>query len=141
MKEITMYEANDGSKHSTKEQAIKRDDLLLKISEIEDLLPDKPKDKGCMFSNGKGYLPVDEKKFNLAKDKLMLLATEITGKDFQGNLHGIIGRYLDDSGSPAYSLLYRMQCVDNKFRMWGQPYFALNPMEGIQEQFKEIEIL
>lgn len=141
MKKITMYEANDGSKHKTEESAIERDNLLSELKIIEDLLPTKPKDEGCRFANGKGFISVDTEKFEEAKKLLIQYAERFTGQNFHNNLHGIIGRYLDDSGSPACTLLYRMQCVDSKYRMWGQPYFAYNPTEGTQEPFKEIEVV
>lgn len=137
MKEITMYEANDGSKHKTAQSAIERDDLLSELKKIEDLLPSEPKDKGCNFSNGKGFIPVGKDRFEEAKRLMIAYAERLTGQNFHNNLHGIIGRYLDDSGSPAYRLLYRMQCVDSQYRMWGQPYFAYNQNKGIQEEFNQ----
>lgn len=38
----------------------------------------------------------------------------------------IVGRYADDCG-PAFvrPAVYRLQCMDDQFREWGQPYFAL----------------
>lgn len=39
---------------------------------------------------------------------------------------GIIGRYLDDSGSGAYKYWYRFMCIDEKYREWQQPYYAIN---------------
>ncbi len=137
MKAITMYEANDGSKHKTEESAIERDNLLAEFKIIEDLLPPKLKDTGCHFANGKGFIKVNPEKFEEAKKLMIAYAEKFTGQNFHNNLNGMIGRYLDDSGSPAYSLLYRMQCVDSQYRMWGQPYFAYNPTEGIQEEFNQ----
>ena len=49
-------------------------------------------------------------------------------KFLDGKVHrqGIIGRYLDDSGTLAYKYWYRFMCIDEKYREWSQPYFAIN---------------
>ena len=39
---------------------------------------------------------------------------------------GIVGRYLDDGGGPLYKGWYRFMCIDDEYREWGQPYFAIN---------------
>jgi hypothetical protein len=46
-----------------------------------------------------------------------------------GKIHrqGIIGRFLDDSGSKVlYSTWYRFMCIDENYREWCQPYYAIN---------------
>lgn len=56
---------------------------------------------------------------------------------FVGGTHrqGIIGRYLDDSGdNRLYKNWYRFMCIDEHYREWGQPYFAINLNE--QERAK-----
>jgi len=49
-------------------------------------------------------------------------------KFLDGKVHrqGIIGRYLDDSGTLAYKYWYRFMCIDEKYREWEQPYYAIN---------------
>ncbi len=49
-------------------------------------------------------------------------------KFLEGKVHrqGIIGRYLDDSGSGTYKYWYRFMCIDEKYREWEQPYYAIN---------------
>lgn len=42
--------------------------------------------------------------------------------------NSIVGRYLD--GTPFYSFWYRLMCIDDSDREWGQVYFALNPDEA-----------
>lgn len=50
---------------------------------------------------------------------------------------GIIGRYLDDSGdSTLYKNWYRFMCIDDHYREWGQPYFAINLNEQEKAKFK-----
>ena len=49
--------------------------------------------------------------------------------------NSIIGRYLDDAGTNAvYSAWYRFMSMDDLYREWGQPYYALNPGTGKQNQ-------
>lgn len=49
-------------------------------------------------------------------------------KFLSGKVHrqGIIGRYLDDSGSGIYKYWNRFMCIDEKYREWEQPYYAIN---------------
>ena len=49
-------------------------------------------------------------------------------KFLKGKVHrqGIIGRYLDDSGSGIYKYWNRFMCIDEKYREWEQPYYAIN---------------
>ena len=40
---------------------------------------------------------------------------------------GIIGRYLDDCGNNEISKTWtRFMCIDDHYREWEQPYFAIN---------------
>lgn len=39
---------------------------------------------------------------------------------------GIIGRILDDSNSELYKTWNRFMCIDELYREWEQPYFAIN---------------
>jgi hypothetical protein len=44
----------------------------------------------------------------------------------------IVGRYQDDCGPAAIrGAWYRLMCMDNLFREWGQPYFALQANKRI----------
>lgn len=47
----------------------------------------------------------------------------------KGDVHrqGIVGRYLDDCGKIHISnVWYRFMCIDDMYREWQQPYFAIN---------------
>lgn len=47
--------------------------------------------------------------------------------DGQVHRQGIIGRFLDDSGNKIlYSAWYRFMCIDEYYREWCQPYYAIN---------------
>jgi len=49
-------------------------------------------------------------------------------KFLSGKVHrqGIICRYLDDSVSGIYKYWNRFMCIDEKYREWEQPYYAIN---------------
>jgi hypothetical protein len=40
---------------------------------------------------------------------------------------GIVGRYLDDGQNrKLYSVWYRFMCIDDNYKEWNQPYYAMN---------------
>lgn len=56
----------------------------------------------------------------------------ILPKDMDSNnvsRQGIVGRYLDDSGSSLYKNWYRFMCIDSLYREWSQPYYAHNELK------------
>ena len=75
---------------------------------------------------------------NLQKDFIKICVQEgiLPDRFLEGNIHrqGIIGS-LDDSGSGAYKYWYRFMCVDEKYREWQQPYYAIN----YDKEFVEFE--
>jgi hypothetical protein len=87
------------------------------------------------FVNGSGYIQL-----SIATHATFLLKfREIIEEDMPGQLEmfdrnpgGMIGRYLDDAGHPAYSLWQKVASMDGKLRLWGQPYFGANPDKGQQ---------
>lgn len=96
--------------------------------------------KGKLYENGKeiglktGYEPyiqhipgvIDE--VQQVFIELCVQEGILPDKFLKGKVHrqGIIGRYLDDSGSGAYKYWNRFMCIDEKYREWEQPYYAIN---------------
>jgi hypothetical protein len=99
---------------------------------------DKVKDK--LYENGSeiglktGYEPYIQhtpevvEEVQLAFIELCVKGGILPEKFLEGKVHrqGVIGRYLDDSGSGAYKYWYRLMCIDEKYREWEQPYYAIN---------------
>jgi hypothetical protein len=111
-----------------------------KIDEIFSLLPpslNSVKDK--LYENGNkiglktGYEPyiqhIPEMVEEAQRSFIELCVQEgILDKKFlSGKVQrqGAIGRYLDDSGSGIYKNWYRFMCIDEKYREWQQPYYAI----------------
>jgi hypothetical protein len=85
------------------------------------------------FANGSGYIQLTagtHAKFMLRyREVIKQTAPEWLGR-FDANPVGWIGRWLDDTGNPAYSLWGRAVCIDSNFRMWGQLYYATHQNEA-----------
>ena len=63
------------------------------------------------------------------QNKFIELVDEVLGTSYSGkevHRHGIIGRILDDSGNiELYRTWYRFMCIDEQYREWTQPAFAM----------------
>jgi len=112
-----------------------------KLDNIFSYLPpslDKVKDK--LYENGDevglktGYEPYIQHTPEVVEEvqatfiELCVKEGVLPEKFLEGKIHrqGIIGRYLDDSGSGTYKYWHRFMCIDEKYREWEQPYYAIN---------------
>lgn len=85
-------------------------------------------------AEGKYLMPyvqhVPEQIEKVQSEFLKLCAEVLKSKNYiDGKVHrqGIIGRFLDDSGNQVlYSTWYRFMCIDDGYREWCQPYYAIN---------------
>lgn len=132
MKEVIMYQANDGSIHTNKNQAEFIDSLEKSANDILDFLsPDL-----IAPSNGGGYIQLEKENVETAQAMFLNLCN-IVLKSYTPftNAKGIVGRYVDDSGyKPLQKLSYTINCIDSNYRKWGQVYYALNPQDGSLKQ-------
>lgn len=140
MQTITKYKANDGKEFNSERDAISHESLLSRIDVAMVPLGKTPKDDGCDFANGGGFIQHSRLAVDLAKLALIELwdgdqKTKDAAK-ISPPSHSIIGRYLSDSNSPIYPAWCRLLCIDSEFREWGQPYFAQNPSQGKQFQIR-----
>ena len=138
MKKVERYESRDGVLWESEDKAEKHEAFLDEIDVIKQLLPPLPKDEGCHFANGHGYIQHTRESFNAYKVAILQLGGEIcyapmkewaNEPDSVANM-GIAGRYFDDGNHHLYRLWHRVMCTDGNYREWGQPYFALNPDKG-----------
>lgn len=96
------------------------------IRTLEDNLP-----TGTYFKDD-AYIQHIPEDVELAQSKFIKLCHEIgllSDKFLEGKVHrqGIVGRYLDDSGNKQiYSFWYRFMCIDDNYKEWEQPYYAIN---------------
>jgi hypothetical protein len=146
MKAITKYQANDGAEFKTAEECEKHEVLVARIDEIMSQLPPTPKDDGCRFANGHGYIQHDPLTFIKVRNELLDLGAEQFSDGFSykswfaetkaGTRHNSwVGRLLDDNGvRPLSRAWYRIMATDELAREWGQIYYALNPGKGEEIQ-------
>jgi hypothetical protein len=135
MKEVSLFQAEDGSRFENLKEAKKYEAILNQVNAIPFL---NYEDDNCSFANGGGYIQQSKGIIKMAEDKLLELANEWfkPEKPFT-NPRGIVGRYCCDSNMKALNRLYsRLQCIDSEGREWGQPYFANNPGKGTLKRLK-----
>lgn len=134
MHTITKYVSNDGYEFSTQEKAEKHE-LLNRI--VDDLLSNFPKlPENSNFSNGIGYIQHYKETFLSIRHMILVLAKS-NGADHKWIDQSIddstvdaswAGRIIDEScPRPINRAWYRISCVDNQFREWGQIYYKNNP--------------
>ena len=110
-----------------------------KIDEIFSYLPPSLSSvKDNLIENGQkiglktGYEPYIQHTPEIVEEaqeafiELCVQESVLPEKFLQGKVHrqGIIGRYLDDGSFSKH--WYRFMCIDEKYREWEQPYFAIN---------------
>ncbi len=143
MKQITKYEANDGSQWDAIDKAVERDTLLLVIAETDRLL--KPRPEGSF----EGYVQQDKQNVMDYKRVLMRIAKKYCygGSDSSiwdlpvEQLHpsSIAGRFIDDSDcNPLQGAWYRLRCTDDKYREFNQPFYVLNPDKAVMKEINNV---
>lgn len=133
-----MYKANDGKIFNHKNDCEKYEFKMNQIEKIMQNLPQEP--DSCNFRNGGGYLQHDPEIVKKAMIEILKLS-EIDFKEdkekifenpFSYRQSYYIGRVMTDGNNICWSAWCRFLSMDNKYREWGQPYFALNPDKGEQ---------
>lgn len=130
MEKLIKFSANDGRLFDSEIECLNYEKFLFDVQSTMDLLKKRPDNN--KFSNGEGYIQQNKETIEAAMIKIV----ELSGldkmrewndfyKDPFNCRNGIIGRYISESCYPVLSMAwYRFQCMDFRFREWGQPYFA-----------------
>ncbi len=140
MKQIAMYEADDGSRWKTAEEATARDAVLRAVEEAMAPLGPRPD-----FGPHDGYWPHTAEAIRKAKCSLLWITRGILPELFGGRIRlgmkfpddfvaadpGWYLRILDGTCTPLELAWGRMWSIDAEGHEWNQPYFALNPGKGI----------
>jgi len=142
METITKFKAIDGTEFTSETECLKYELLIKRVGEIMALLPPTPKDDGCSFANGDGYIKHDKAKLRNAQVQILGLCKDyIDHKWIQQTIDdesvhpSYVGRLIDDYNiRPINKAWFRFMCVDKQNREWGQPYYANNPEKGKQVQ-------
>jgi hypothetical protein len=139
MEQVKMYKTNDGRLFATEQEAVEHEAKLKSVKELYKLLKPIPENDGCRFANGHGFVQQDPIAVQEFKRKVMLMGAahhekmvEWAKNPIDVHPQSIVGRILSDCDSVLYKAWSRVMCMDDKYREWGQPYYALNPDEGEQ---------
>lgn len=127
--QLTKYESDDGALFDSAKECADHEKMVKALKTIMAPLGKKPKDPGCVFANGGGYIQHNFEDVEKAKSRLVDLFNK--GRKEKMSF-SYLGRYLDDSLSVAYGEWVRLYCVDGQGREWGQPFYALTPGQGEQ---------
>lgn len=124
MNEITSYRANDGKVFTDKEKCRSYEVLLNKVNTYHSLLGTPPKYHERIKQNPKTIDIIIREVVTLAN-----LKDKIDMNDPFKYRHGIVGRYLDDSGSILNKIWYRLMCIGDDYYEYDQPYFAIHGLD------------
>ncbi len=134
MKAIIKYLADDGTEWTNEQSCQSRDALVRNIQTISMILPARP--DAISFTNGEGFIQHDEDHVQRYRNALLdqMPNEKWVQETREGKRHvSHLARILSDGpASPLTRAWFRLMDIDDKFREWGQPYFAANPHAGKQ---------
>lgn len=139
VKEVTKYEAIDGTQWATEQQAVRHENLVLTVKGIMVKLPELD----ISGHNFYQHIPADVLSVQVTLAKLAFIAIgndqdrhhydAVINADKPMGLYSLIGRFLDDCGGPISRAWTRLMRIDSKFREWEQPYYAINtPTDAVE---------
>jgi len=133
MKTIEKYIAKDLVEFTSKDECISYETLIDRVDNIMSVLPSLPKDDGCSFANGNGYI---QHKKEVVVQVWNNLLDEFGGKiehnwireskDMKAHSSYVARLVGDYDIKPYWKAWQRMENIDKQFREWGQPYYANN---------------
>jgi hypothetical protein len=130
MKTREVFETQDGRRFDRREDAAKHEEMLSLVSNCNKQLP-YVQGNDLDFLNGGGCIQHTGDDIHAFKEYLRRLLFMEGGDKyvemFDKQPDGIIGRYLDDSGSLLYRLWGRLANIDSQGREWGQYFYKLHP--------------
>lgn len=130
MKEITYYKADDGSVHSDKEAALKRDDLVKQVENAMSGLVEKV--GGTDFANGGGYIQHNPAALLTAMKRLIVISEPYMRgvETCKRKVHPNIYARHTERETPLCVAWLRINDTDlTSGREYGQQYYKLHPQE------------
>lgn len=138
MKAVTKYQAADGSLFDAPANVILRDRLIADAEAAHLILGGRIDDMS--FTNDGWFVQHTPEKLAAFYEAVAKIIEQEHPKEtadmFRKAPQGIVHRYLDTTPRYLTLLLNRSLCMDQSNREWGQPYFALNPHQGKQTEWK-----
>jgi hypothetical protein len=134
VKQITKYQANDGSEWDTEDGAIQRDQMIEEVDRIMEPLGKRPTGHGEFVQRDLRTVTIITAALFEIADRDGVLKWWIDG---QRKAHGRTTRQLihythpswflrmlDGNHDPLERAYGRLCCIDKRGREWDQPYFA-----------------
>lgn len=128
MKVITKFCADDGREFATEIECLDYESLCDEIAVLMKPLPPSN-------IEGDGFIQQDGALVLTIQRRLVMIYERLHSKDKHTEWARnaivpagmtLIGRYIDDSDCrPLHKAWYRLQCMDQKFREYSQPYYAI----------------
>jgi len=134
MKAITKYQAEDGREFADRDQCLNHEAILRNIDVVMRRLVKSPDTNE--FQNGRGYIQQDAAAVELVKNAIIDMW--VGDKDICRGArqyparYSILARIFSDCNSPLKEPWHRLCCIDDRYREWGQMFFAINPDQGEQ---------
>ena len=133
MQRIQKWAADDGTEFDEADKALLHDVLCLEVASALALLPPPPSTSGeevWIQHDAPTFLTFQRCIVELFRKAVPYLANDKhTMWALRANVPAgmtLIGRYIDDAAPrPINRAWHRVCCTDQKFREWGQPYYAI----------------
>lgn len=130
MKAIIQYQSDDGHIFNTEAEALAQEVLCRQIALAT--LPLGPRCDLPGFSSGCGYLQHDPQAVKVCESVFRRLVP----CDDKTPISAIGRFHLDGETARTralHKLYWRLSCIDDQSREWGQPFYAMHPEEGTQK--------
>lgn len=134
MREVTMYESDDGVLWRVREHAEARDAEVRVAREIDSILPPAPRPL-------RGWIQHDSHKVALFRSALVMACKKLSpGDHYDGHPVDVLthpgsfaSRIMSERGGPLGSAWGRANRIDEHGREWEQCYFVMNQEKGLKE--------
>ncbi len=138
MKIITKYVASDGEEFNSESSCAEHEQLIKWCDDLMKMLPELPKDDGCEFANGNGYIQHEKEIFETYRMAILKAAQDRIDHEWisqtitDDSIHpSWVGKLLyEHDYAPLYNVWIRVMNTDKDFREYGQGYYAANPHEA-----------
>lgn len=139
MKEVKMFQSDDGTLYKTETEARKNDTKTKEVDAICKLIGGHEPVPCCGFTNGDGYFQLSSEsvaKFDAEFEKLVRKYQPWIAEDMDkakakiSPTNGFVARCISDSDGALWGICSIRMCIDSSFRRWGQPYYANNPSQA-----------
>ena len=131
METIQQYKSFCGKIFNTIEECNRYEVISKQVDNILETIEDSSKfDEGCNFTNGEGFIQHPANTYNILEKELVRLSNIwFKAEDDPFTCFNYyLGRYIDDSNMSCLNKLsYKLMCIDELGREYGQPYFKNNP--------------